>query len=125
MVALPTERPVARPLAEIVTTAEFDEFQTTELVTSCVLPSLKVPVAVNCCVRPAEKTGFCGVMAIDEMVAAEIVSPVEAVTLPLVAVTVAVPAEMPVASPAFEIDAEAELELQTTLEVRSCVELSE
>ena len=69
MVALPTERPVAKPLGEMETTAEFEELQTTELVTSCVLPSLRVAMAANCCVVPEAKTGFCGVMAIDEMVA--------------------------------------------------------
>jgi hypothetical protein len=43
----PTEFPVAKPLALIVATAVFEEFQVTEFVRFCVLPSVKVPVAVN------------------------------------------------------------------------------
>ena len=43
----PSEVPVARPLALMVATAGFCEFQVTELVRSWLVPSLKVPVAVN------------------------------------------------------------------------------
>ena len=39
--------PVASPEALIVATVEFEEDQVTALVRFCVLPSLKVPVAVN------------------------------------------------------------------------------
>jgi hypothetical protein len=47
MLLEPTPAPFARPLALIVTAAEFDELQIEEAVRFCVLPSLNVPVAVN------------------------------------------------------------------------------
>ena len=47
MLADPTAFPVARPPVLMLATAGFDELQVTELVRFCVLPSLKVPVAVN------------------------------------------------------------------------------
>ena len=43
----PIATPVARPLALMLAAAEFEEAQVAELVRVCVLPSLKVPVAVN------------------------------------------------------------------------------
>lgn len=43
----PTEFPAARPPTLIVATAVFEELQVTEVVRFCVLPSVKVPVAVN------------------------------------------------------------------------------
>ncbi len=48
------------PLAEMVATEGTEELQLTEVVRSCVVPSLNVPVAVNCCVVPAASNGFCG-----------------------------------------------------------------
>ena len=42
----------------------------TELVRFCVLPSLKVPVAVNCWVSPTATEGFAGVTATDFSVGA-------------------------------------------------------
>ncbi len=48
----------------ISATAEFDELQVTEA--SCsVLLSLKVPVAMNCCVVPGDKVDVAGVTSID------------------------------------------------------------
>jgi hypothetical protein len=44
---LPVERPLANPLAVMVATAAFEEFQVTEFVRFWVLPSVKVPVALN------------------------------------------------------------------------------
>lgn len=43
----PIPVPIASPLALMVATDVLDEVQAAELVKSCVLPSLKVPVAVN------------------------------------------------------------------------------
>lgn len=57
--------PFARPLAAIVATLVLEEDQVTELVRFCVLPSLYVPVAVNCWVSPAAKEGLAGVTATD------------------------------------------------------------
>ena len=47
MFVVPAPTPVAKPDALTVAAAEFDEDHVTELVRFCVLPSLKVPVAVN------------------------------------------------------------------------------
>src|ERR1700681_2368651 len=52
--------PFANPLAVMVAAEGTEELQLTEVVRSCVLLSLKVPVAVNGCVVPAAKDGFCG-----------------------------------------------------------------
>ena len=45
---LPLPWPSASPLELIVATVVFDELQVTRLLRSLVLPSLKVPIAVNC-----------------------------------------------------------------------------
>jgi hypothetical protein len=62
---VPTPAPVANPAALIVAVAVFDELQVAVLVRFWVVPSLKVPVAVNCCVAPLVIDGFAGVTAID------------------------------------------------------------
>jgi hypothetical protein len=46
----PTVTPVARPALLMDAVAGADELQTAELVRSCVLPSLYLPSALNCCV---------------------------------------------------------------------------
>jgi hypothetical protein len=48
IVELPTPAPVARPAALIVAVVVVPEFQVTVDVKFCVVPSLNVPVAVNC-----------------------------------------------------------------------------
>jgi hypothetical protein len=48
IVIWPVAKPIARPLALIVATDGVEEFQLTELVKSCVLPSAYAPVAMNC-----------------------------------------------------------------------------
>ena len=50
--AEPTAFAVARPLVLSVTAVVFEEVHVTELVRFCVLPSVKVPVAVNWSVIP-------------------------------------------------------------------------
>src|SRR6202012_1386763 len=50
--------------------ADVPEDQVTEVVRFCVLLSLNVPVAVNCCVAPFAIDGDAGVTAIDRSVAA-------------------------------------------------------
>jgi hypothetical protein len=65
IVALPTPMPVASPLAEIVATPAFDEAHVTELVTSCVVPSLIVPVALNWVVSPFAMLRFVAVREMD------------------------------------------------------------
>jgi len=49
MLVDPTAMAVAKPPVAIVATLEFDELQVTELLKSLLLPSLNLPVAVNCC----------------------------------------------------------------------------
>lgn len=52
----------------MVATLAEDELQWLLSVTSCVLASLKVPVATNCCVLPALAVGAAGVIASDTSV---------------------------------------------------------
>jgi len=47
IVLVPAVAPVTRPAPLIVATDVFDEFHVTEFVRFCVLPSLKVPLALN------------------------------------------------------------------------------
>ena len=64
------------------------------------VPSLNVPVAVNCCVAPFAIDGFAGVTAIDCNVAAVTVSTVEPLIDDDVAVIVELPTPAPLARPA-------------------------
>ena len=75
----------------IVATVVVADAQVTDAVRFCVLLSLYVPVAVNCCVAPLLIDGFAGVTAIDCSVAAVTVSTVEPLTAPSVALIVLVP----------------------------------
>jgi len=121
----PAFTPVAKPAALIVAMVVSDELQVTELVRFCVELSLKVPVAVNCCVFPAATDGFAGVTAIDDRVAAVTVSVVDPTTAPLVALIVDVPTFTAVAKPAALIVAFAGVpDAHVTLLVKFCVELS-
>src|SRR6266481_4606804 len=57
----PKEWVVARPAESIVTMLLSDELHLTLLVTSWVLASLNVPVAVNCCWEPSVTLALAGV----------------------------------------------------------------
>jgi hypothetical protein len=86
------------------------------------VPSLNVPVAVNCCVAPLVIVGFAGVTAIDCNVAAVTVRTVEPLIAPDVALIVDVPTPAPVASPDALIVAVVVVpDDQVTVEVRFCV----
>src|ERR1700690_2098596 len=64
--AVPGPWPVANPVfGPMATTPALLVVHATSLVTSCVPPSLNVPVAVNCCVPPAASVASAGVTAID------------------------------------------------------------
>jgi hypothetical protein len=65
MVVVPPAKAVANPDPSIMAAAELDELQVAVLVRFCVLLSLKVPVALNCCVPPTETDGYPGVTAIE------------------------------------------------------------
>jgi hypothetical protein len=99
IVEVPTPAPVASPDALIVAVVMVPELHVTLDVRFWVVPSLKVPVAVNCCVAPLVIDGFAGVTAIDCSVAAVTVSKVEPLIDDDVAVIVEVPTPAPVASP--------------------------
>src|SRR5437667_1903800 len=78
IVVVPAATDVARPCDPpallIVATAVLDELQVTWVVRSCVVLSLKVPVAVNCWVVPIGIPGVVGVTVIEARVAAVTVS---------------------------------------------------
>ena len=121
-VEVPTPAALARPEALIVAVVVVPEDQVTLEVRFCVVPSLNVPVAVNCCVAPLAIDGFAGVTAIDCSVAAVTVSAVEPLIDDDVAVIVDVPTPAPVARPAAVIVATGVVpELHVTVLVRFCV----
>jgi hypothetical protein len=89
----------------MVATAADDELQWLFSVMSCVPPSLKVPVAVNCCVLPAATVGALGVTASVTKVPVPIVRTVLPVTPDAEADIVAVPLFLPCAMPVDLIEA--------------------
>jgi hypothetical protein len=124
IVEVPTPAPVASPAGLIVAVVVPDDHVTVE-VRFCVVPSLNVPVAMNCWVAPLVIDGFAGVTAIDCSVAAVTVSKVEPLMDDDVAVIVEVPTPAPLASPAALIVAvEVVPELHVTVPVKFCVEPS-
>ena len=100
IIDIPAPTAVARPVEEIVATAGVAEDQATELLRFWVLPSLKVPVAVNCCVAFLARVGFAGVTARDFRVVAATVKVMEPLTVPDEAVMSVVPAIFAVTKPA-------------------------
>jgi hypothetical protein len=122
MMLVPCPVPVARPPAVIVAAADVAEAHVTEAVKFCVLLSLKVPVAVNCCVCPLTMDGVAGVTAIEIRLAAVTVSTAEPETEPEVALITLVPCPVPVARPTAVIVAAAGVaEAQITEAVKFCV----
>ena len=131
---VPATSAVAQPrepdILLIVVTAGVAEAQVTELVRSCVEPSVNVPVATNCWVIPAATLGFAGVIASDLSVALVTVSGALAeVIAPRVAVMLAVPtatAEAPPLVPAalLTVAVPSASDAQVTDVVKSWVELS-
>jgi hypothetical protein len=65
IVVCPSATALASPAAFIVATPGADELHVAVFVRSCVLPSLYVPVAVNCCAWLGKIEGFAGVTAIE------------------------------------------------------------
>src|SRR5581483_623071 len=125
IVLVPAATPVASPAVVIVATEVVPDAHVTWLVTFCVLLSVYVPVAVNCCVVPLAIDGFAGVTAIDCNAAGVTVSTVEPFTAPKVALIVLVPVATAVASPAVVIVAtEVVPDAHVTWLVTFCVLLS-
>lgn len=103
IVVVPEPLVVASPACggpfAIVATDASDELQCEFRVTSCLVPSLNVPVAVNCCVASAETEAFAGVMLILTSVPVPTVSAVVPVIPNALAEMVAVPAFFPCTTP--------------------------
>src|SRR5262249_21256767 len=96
--------------------------QWTEVLTSCVVLSLKVALAMNICVCPAATVADAGMIETDDTVAELTTTSMVPVTKPLVTVMVVVPALSPVMTPFASTDAtDGTDELKLTVEVRSCV----
>jgi len=98
MVAVPVTTVVAMPVLLIEATEVLEEVHVTRPVRSCALPSLKVPVATNCCVVSTVTDGTAGVTAIEVRIGL-IVKFFDPVTPPVVAEIVVVPLAIPVARP--------------------------
>ena len=86
MVVVPFSRPEASPTLPIVAAPGFEELHNAEAVTSCVLLSLNVPLAVNCFVVPGAVAALTGVTVNEIRVAAVTVSCALPLTDPEVAV---------------------------------------
>src|SRR5215470_15649928 len=71
MVVVPAATPVAWPLLILVLVMEAilveEDDQFASVVTFCMMPPGKLPVAVNCCVAPTEMVAFVGVIMIELM----------------------------------------------------------
>lgn len=120
MVVLPGASAAANPAELMVATVVAEEVQVTELVTFCMLPSVKVPVAVNCNSCPAAIEGFAGATVNDTSAAGLTVTAVEPVMLPDVAMTFAEPTLSACANPELLTETVvAALELHVTDDVRS------
>jgi len=127
-VADPTPTPRARPafpFALIATSAELLELHCTDAVKSCCDPSVNVPVAASCAVKPTGMEAVAGDTASDTSAAAVTVRLALPLTPESVAVIVADPAALVVAIPDADIVAAAVFdELQLAAPVRSFVEPS-
>jgi hypothetical protein len=110
---LPIAIPIANPCAPftlIFANEEFAEVHCTTEVRFCVLPSVNVPVAANCTVVPNAIDGLAGETASDTSAGAVTVSVVLPLTPETAAEMLAEPCALPLATPAFEIVAEAVFE---------------
>lgn len=113
IVVEPAPTAVARPDALMVATVVLDEDHVMPVVSGAVVPLLYVAVTLNCWVAPAVAVADGGVtaMAVTVAAAAVTVSVFVPLTPLIAAVTVALPALAPVATPAEVTEATAVLEL--------------
>ena len=124
MVVLPAATGVTRPLLLIVATEVSDETQVARELRSNVVPSEKLPVAVNCRVICRGMLELAGVTDMDDNVAEVTVRVVVPEVSPKLAVMVVVPAAIAVARPVLLIVATfVSDEVQTTVEVISVLVL--
>ena len=120
--ALPAPVALAKPEPLINATAALEEPQLTPTKV-CELPSLKLPVAVNCCEPPAEMLGLAGEMLIEVKVAFVTVNCTVAVAEPSMAVIVEDPEESAETTPVWysTVATLGPEDVQFTTLVRSCV----
>ena len=103
IVAVPSPSLLANPALAgsllIVAVPGVSDDHVTVPVMFCTLPSVYVPVAVKCCVVPNASTGIAGVTAIDTSTAGVIVTIVEPLIAPELAVTAVLPKATLVTNP--------------------------
>jgi hypothetical protein len=130
IVVVPWPALVARPelptLLLMMATPEFDELHVATEVRFCSLPSVYVPVAVNCCVVPNAMLAACGIMAIDTSAAGFTTSVADALIDPELMPMDVVPVPADVARPAVPVESlivatPMTLEVQYPVCVRFCV----
>jgi hypothetical protein len=120
MVTVPDPVLVARPAALMDATLRFDDDHVTEG-NCCVLPSLKLPVAINSWFVPRAMEGFAGVTEIETRLAGTTVSVAVSLKAPAVAVMLTVPCPAVVASPLLSmLTIPLSEEVQVTPVARSC-----
>jgi len=108
MLVVPCVALAATPVWLMTATVGVDEVHFTTEEMSWVVPSLNVPVAVNCCEEPSAMVGLAGVTAMLYTVAFVTVSVVVAGLWPLmVPVMVTLPGATPVATPSLLMTASA------------------
>ena len=90
---------VTKPALLMVAMEGFRELHETDAVRSCVLLSLKLPVATNCLVAPTGMLEFAGVITIETRLAPVIVSAALPITDPEAAEMFAVPVATPLVRP--------------------------
>ena len=121
IVDVPGPTPIPTP-PEVIVMTLVDELDQVRFVNSCVLPSSKLPTALNCRVVPAAIDCVAGVTAIDVRCAGTTVNVEESVNAPIVAMMFAVPAATVVTTPAaLTVATEVSEELQATPADRSAL----
>jgi hypothetical protein len=114
MVLVPEPTPVTTPSASTVAVASA-ELDQVKFVSNCVLPSSKLPTALNCNVVPAATDCTAGLTAIEVRCAATTVRVDESVSAPRVAVIFVFPAATVVITPEpFTVATDVEDEVHVT-----------
>lgn len=117
----PADAPVSKPAASTDATDEAEELHVAEVVTSRVLPLLKVPSTVSCCVVLTGSETVEGLIEIPvrlgELITVRIVVPD---TLPTVAVIVVLPKLTPVAVEPLIVATEVAEDVHVAAPVMSC-----
>jgi hypothetical protein len=121
MMTDPCAELVANPLLLTVATGVAEEIHVELPVRFCVVPSLYVPVAANCCDCPAATVAMLGVTEMEVSTAAVTVSVAEPLIVPELAVIVADPCAALVARPPLTVATDVAEEFQVALPVRLCV----